>query len=126
MVRFLSPFSQPQITLTIQQQQGTIGSQGGDLEYQAILLIHTLVRYGDNWLSNHPQLVGCLKKLWISDAFQADKSVSLSNRGFLFTSSGTGHCWSHWELFYDEQWQQLCCGIFFIYDWISNCRKSRA
>ncbi|XP_052224459.1 transformation/transcription domain-associated protein-like isoform X9 [Dreissena polymorpha] len=66
----------PQVTLTIQQQVPVPAAPtSGDLVYQAIVLTHTLVRLEEEWLSNHPQLMSCLRKLWVSEEFQADKSV---------------------------------------------------
>ncbi|KAL3832377.1 hypothetical protein ACJMK2_024027 [Sinanodonta woodiana] len=52
-----------------------------DLEFQAILIIHILVRFDDKWLSTQPQLVNCLKKIWISDAFQERKRQEVADYG---------------------------------------------
>lgn len=66
---------QPLASLNAQQPPASGPTGNSDLDYQVILLTHTLVRFEDDWLSDHPQLVACLKKIWISDEFQADKSV---------------------------------------------------
>ncbi|XP_053373271.1 transformation/transcription domain-associated protein-like isoform X1 [Mercenaria mercenaria] len=76
LVSMLTGNAQAQLTLTINQhQQSVTPAARGELEYQGIVLTHTLIRHEDEWLSNHPQLVTCLKKIWVTDEFQADKSV---------------------------------------------------
>ena len=49
-------FQPPQVTLTIQQQMPQ-SPTANELEYQAITLTHILVRFEDEWLPEHTQLV---------------------------------------------------------------------
>ncbi|XP_052799623.1 transformation/transcription domain-associated protein-like isoform X2 [Mya arenaria] len=71
-----SATQQPQQLGQLQQQQVSPPAPSDLLVYQAILLTHTLVRFEEEWLSNQPQLMMCLKKLWVTDEFQADKAVA--------------------------------------------------
>uniref|UniRef100_T1JAK1 Transformation/transcription domain-associated protein n=1 Tax=Strigamia maritima TaxID=126957 RepID=T1JAK1_STRMM len=44
-----------------------------DLQYLAIRIISILVKEDNHWLPGHRQLIGCLRKIWISDEFQVER-----------------------------------------------------
>ncbi|XP_048580263.1 transformation/transcription domain-associated protein isoform X2 [Nematostella vectensis] len=60
-------------TFTVQQppeEQSAALQKKMELQYQGILIIRLLVKFNDNWLPEHPVVIGHLRRIWASKSFQ--------------------------------------------------------